>query len=93
MPTPAAGLHRLRAADATTPSVPPGEPPAGSAATSYAIIPFRDHLTNYLTVIYHGDIGFPFPSAYLRITRFPGTEKRVVPLADNPRSDDAEKVS
>lgn len=38
-------------------------------------------------------LGFPFPAAYLRITRFPGTEKGVVPLSDNPRSDDGEKVS
>ena len=52
-----------------------------------------DQLANYLTVIYHRDIGFPFPAAYRHVTRFSGTGKGVVLLADNPSSDDGERVS
>jgi hypothetical protein len=48
---------------------------------------------NYLTVIYHRDIGSPFRSAYRHGTRFSGTGKGVVLLADSPKSDDSEKVN
>jgi hypothetical protein len=54
--------------------------------------PFRD-LRNYLTVIYHRDIGSPFPPAYRHVTRFSGTGKGVVPLAGNSESDDGERVT
>jgi hypothetical protein len=33
------------------------------------------HLTQYLTVIYHPDIGSPFFPAYCRVTTFSGEEK------------------
>ena len=90
-PTPAAGLHGLRAADATTPSVSPSASPGCrdflSRSLSGTIPPIIS--PRYITVI----LGSPFRSAYRHVTRFPGTEKGVVPLADNPRSDDGEKVS
>jgi len=39
-------------------------PSPGSAAISYEISFPAGHPANYLTVIYHRDIGFPFPPAY-----------------------------
>jgi hypothetical protein len=53
-----AGLRGLRAADAATPLVPGARPWALSRYLARS--PSRDDLANYLTVILHRDIGFPF---------------------------------
>jgi hypothetical protein len=53
--------------------------------------PFRD-LTDYLTVIYHRDIGFPFPAGLPSRHKVLLYGKGVVPLAGNSKSDDGERV-
>jgi hypothetical protein len=43
-----------------------------------------DHLANYLTVILHRDIGFPFPVGLPSRHKVSDTEKGVVPLTNSP---------
>ena len=46
-------------------------------------VPFLSHVASYLTVLYHGDIGFLSRLAYRHFIRS-GAERLVIPLADNP---------